>query len=113
MPTPADRRQAEALFVEAKKLLKQGKVAEACRKLEGSYRIDPAGGTVLNLALCHEEEGKIATAWAELKEALAMAKKANRRDRERIARDHLDAIEPKLPYLLVIPEKQDIAGLTW
>ena len=110
-PSAADRRQAEALFAEAKKLLAAGQVAEACRKFEGSYKIDPAGGTVLNLALCHEKEGKIATAWAELKEALALAKKANRKDREKIARDRIDAIEPRLPYMLVIPDQPDTEGL--
>lgn len=110
-PSATDRRQAEALFIEAKKLEKAGKIAEACRKFEGSYKIDPAGGTVLNLALCHEKEGKIATAWAELKEALAIAKKANRKDREKIARDKIDAIEPRLPYFLVIPDKPDTPGL--
>jgi hypothetical protein len=110
-PNAADRRQAEALFLEGKKLLKEGKTAEACRKLEGSYRIDAAGGTVLNLALCHEKEGKIASAWAEFKEALAAAKKASRRDREKIARERIDAIEPRLPYMVVIAEKPDTAGL--
>ena len=110
-PSATDRRQAEALFGEAKKLMAAGKVAEACRKLEGSYRIDPAGGTILNLALCHEKEGKIATAWAELKEALAAAKKASRKDREKIAREHIDAIEPRLPYMLVIPAQPDTKDL--
>ncbi len=110
-PSAADRRQAEALFGEAKKLLQAGQVAEACRKFEGSYKIDPAGGTVLNLALCHEKEGKIATAWAELKEALAAAKKANRKDREKIARERIDAIEPRLPYVMVIPEQPDTKDL--
>lgn len=104
-PSPADRVQAEALFNEGKKLLKDGQVAEACRKFEGSYRIDPAGGTVLNLGLCHEKEGKLAAAWGELKEALAAAKKANRKDREKIARERIDAIEPRLPYMVVIPDQ--------
>ena len=104
-PSPGDRLQAEVLFNEGKKLLKDGQIAEACRKFEGSYRIDPAGGTVLNLGLCHEKEGKIASAWGELKEALAAAKKANRKDREKIARERIDAIEPRLPYMIVIPDQ--------
>ncbi|MFO0590742.1 MAG: hypothetical protein U0441_24575 [Polyangiaceae bacterium] len=104
-PSAADRTQAEALFNEGKKLQKEGKIAEACRKFEGSYKIDPAGGTVLNLGLCHEKEGKIASAWGELKEALAAAKKANRKDREKIARERIDAIEPRLPFMIVIPDK--------
>ncbi|MBK8257790.1 MAG: hypothetical protein IPK82_34615 [Polyangiaceae bacterium] len=109
--TAADRRQAEALFAEGKKLQAAGQIAEACRKFEGSYKIDPAGGTVLNLGLCHEKEGKIASAWAELKEALALAKKANRKDREKIARERIEELEPRLPYFLIVVEKPDIAGL--
>lgn len=110
-PSAADRTQAEALFNEGKKLFKEGKTAEACRKFEGSYRIDPTGGTVLNLAACHDKEGKIASAWGEYKEALAAAKKANRKDREKLARDRIDALEPRLPYVVVIPDKSDTKGL--
>jgi hypothetical protein len=110
-PSGPERAQAEVLFNEGKKLQKEGKIPEACRKFEASYRIDPAGGTALNLGLCHETEGKLATAWGELKEALAIAKKANRKDREKIARGRIDAIEPKLPYVIVIPDKPDTQGL--
>src|SRR5262249_6120128 len=91
-PSAAERAQAEALFNDGKKLLKEGKTAEACRKFEGSYHIDPTPGTVLNLATCHEKEGRIASAWGEFKEALAAAKKANRKDREKLARDRIDAL---------------------
>src|SRR6185369_2523943 len=109
-PSGANRPQAEVLFNEGKKLQKEGKIPEACRKFEASYRLDPAGGTVLNLGLCHDKEGKLASAWGELKEALAAAKKANRKDREKIARERIDAIEPRLPYVIVIPDKPETEG---
>ncbi|UQA62194.1 tetratricopeptide repeat protein [Polyangium aurulentum] len=103
---------AEALFKEAKELLKRGKVPEACRKLEGSYRIDPAPGTLLNLALCHEKEGKTASAWGELNESLQIAKKTNRKDREKIAREHIAAIEPKLSrFVVAVPAEAQVNGL--
>jgi tetratricopeptide (TPR) repeat protein len=97
---------AEALFKEGKRLLKEGKVAEACRKLEGSYRIDPAPGTLLNLALCHEEEGKTATAWGELTESRELAKKAKRADRLKLAEDHIRELEPKLSRFVVAVPKE-------
>ena len=107
-----ERAQAEALFQEGKKLLAQGKVSEACEKLAASYRLDRAGGTILNLALCHEQEGRTASAWAEFKEALALAKAARRRDREKIASDHIAVLEKKLSHLVIkVAPGADVEGL--
>jgi hypothetical protein len=100
-PTPQQRALAESLFREGRKLMKDARYAEACPKLEESYRLDAAGGTLLNLALCHEAEGKTATAWTELGEALYLARKANRKDRQDLAKKHLDALEPRLSRLVV------------
>jgi len=103
---------AEALFKEGKKLLAEGKIAEACRKLEGSYRIDPAPGTLLNLALCHEQEGKTATAWGELNESRELAKKAKRADREKIAKEHISAIESRLArFVVAVPVEVEVKDL--
>ncbi len=56
-PTEADR-----LFQEGRDLLAAGKPDEACAKFELSIKKDPrAVGTLLNLALCNERLGKLAT----------------------------------------------------
>jgi hypothetical protein len=100
---------AESLFQEGKKLMSEGKYAEACPKLAESQRLDPGGGTLLALGLCHEGEGKTATAWAELNEALAAAIKDGNGVREKAARDHIAAIEPKIPHLVVKVPDEDAA----
>jgi hypothetical protein len=101
-PTAAQRTIAEGLFKEGKKLLAHGQIAEACEKLASSYQIDQAGGTLLNLGACHELEGKTATAWAEFNDALAMANKAGRAERQKAAREHIAVLERKLSRVTVL-----------
>jgi hypothetical protein len=101
-PVSADERDqglAETLFREGKRLMAAGDYAAACDKLAESERLDPAGGTLLALALCHEAAGKMATAWSEFQDALASAKRDGRADREDVAREHLAAVEPRLSKL--------------
>jgi hypothetical protein len=62
--------------------LTEGRVSDACPKFEESHRLDPSGGTILNLALCHEKEGKLARSWSEFNEASAFARRDYRADRE-------------------------------
>lgn len=112
-PTATERAMADGLFRDAKKLLARGKTPEACEKLSASYRLEPAGGTLLNLANCHEIEGKTALAWTEFSAALAAARKGGRADREKEARKHLDALEPRLSRVtLTVPEASAVPGLS-
>jgi hypothetical protein len=53
----------EALFREGRRLLKVGDISAACAKLEESQRLDPAPGTLANLAECEEQLGRTASAW--------------------------------------------------
>lgn len=112
-PAPTDAALAEQLFEEAKGLLEARRYGEACPKFAESHRLDPAGGTILLLAQCHEAQGKIATAWAEFKESLARAKEAGNARRERISRERIAALEPQLSTLTlrVPPEVAALPGL--
>ena len=97
---------AEALFERGKQLVEQGRTAEACTAFEESQRLDPAGGTLLRLALCREAEGKLATAWLEFLEVERTSKEgsgepAKLQERMRLAHEHLASIEPRLPKVVV------------
>lgn len=94
---------AEALFRSGQTLLEAGQVDEACEKLAESHRIEPALGTLLNLAVCHERQGRTATAWAELAQAAARAAQRGQPDRERFAQERMRVLEPRLSKLRLEP----------
>src|SRR5450755_1649841 len=62
--------RSNTLFEDGKRLLAEGKVAEACQKLAESNQLAARGGTLLNLGLCHEQQGKLLAARRELRDAL-------------------------------------------
>ncbi len=103
-PTRAEERNpvlAQALFDEAKRLVGAGDYARACPKFAESQRLDPSGGTLLHLAACHEQEGNTATAWAEFHEAISIARRDGRVDRENAAKARIAGLEKKLSRLTV------------
>ncbi len=92
---------AEALFENGVELMKAGRFAEACPKLETSQRVDPAVGTLLYLAECYEKLGRTASAWATFREAESLARGSNQADRARTAQTRAQKLEPELSYLTV------------
>src|SRR5580692_6130162 len=66
---------ADAVFREAQGLLAQGKTHEACEKFAESNRLDPQLGTLLNLAVCHEQEERTATAWSDYDAVVEQARR--------------------------------------
>ncbi len=106
-PTEADRGLAQSLFEDGRRLMEAGDFTHACPKLAESQALDPSGGTLLNLAVCHEKQGRLATAWSDFKEALSVARRDNRTDRFEVAREHLATLEPQVPLLTI-----QVAGAT-
>lgn len=111
-PSVDDKARASALFKTARALMSQGSAAEACPQLEESHRLDPSGGTVLNLALCYEQTGRLVRSTEEFREAIEFARHDSRQDRVQAAEDHLRAIEPRLSRLTVhVSESARLDGL--
>jgi hypothetical protein len=107
-----DRTRATQLFRDARALMAEKRYAEACGMLEESQRLDPAGGTLLNVALCHELQGRAATAWSEFKEAMRVAQRDHRPDREAAAEGHVRALEPHLARLVIeVPPDARVRGV--
>ncbi|MGD0676278.1 MAG: hypothetical protein ABSC94_12725 [Polyangiaceae bacterium] len=96
---------AEALFEDGRRLVAEGKVAEACPKFMASEKLDPSLGTLLNLANCLEKQGLLASAWASYREAASAADAAGRKDYVATAERHADALAPRLARLTVIVER--------
>lgn len=97
----ASRAQAQGLFDEGLKLMDAGRYGEACPKFIASNRLDPAGGTQMNVALCHEREGKTATAVLDYQTALAQAVRDKRKERESFAKERIDALTPLVPKVVI------------
>lgn len=111
-PSASDRALATELFKQGRALMLQKKPNEACPKLEESQRLDPGGGTLLNVAMCHELIGKTATAWAEFAEAAAIAQRDGRSDREKLALERAAALEPTLIRLVIeVPPDAEVPDL--
>jgi hypothetical protein len=66
----------------------------------------------LNLALCHEREGRLASSWSEFTEAGRIARRDGRADREAEAASHVSVLEPRLSRLMiVVPPAAQVSGL--
>lgn len=92
---------ADALFREARELIKSKDYPAACPKLAESYRLEPAPGTLYNLAECEEKEGKIASSlqrWQSLVDLLTTSKKLTD-PRLPAARKHVEALTKRVPRL--------------
>lgn len=104
---------AQALFEDAQRRVTAGDYEQACPKFKASYSLDPAGGTLLNLADCLERQGRIASAWSTFKDAKVQAQRDGRGERVTFAEEHIRALESKLAYLTIeVPAAANAADLS-
>lgn len=114
-PTPAraeDDAAGRVLFEEGRRLMAEGKYAEACPKFEEGQRLSPGVGMRFNQADCYEKIGRTASAWTGFMDAAGMARAQRQPDREKAAKDRAAALEPALVRLKIeLAPGAKLAGL--
>lgn len=102
---PRDAAAAEALFRAGRDLIAAGRYEEGCPKFQASFALDPSVGTLLNIAKCHEHDGKLLTAREEYARALVLTgdikDPARQKALEGITRQGISAVELRLPRIRV------------
>lgn len=107
-----NKASAVVLFKRGRRLMEAKHYAEACPLFAESYRLDPSGGTLLNLAFCHEQDNRTATAWAYYQDLLDRSQREGRADRARYAQSRLAALEPRLPrWTIVMGANEKLSGV--
>jgi hypothetical protein len=86
------------LFDEGRAQLKAGNFVEACAAFEKSQQLDPANGTLYNLAGCYVKLNKLASAWTAYR-TLGDTDSNEQRRADSLAQ--AKALEPRLPKLVI------------
>ncbi len=98
---PRDAAAAAQLFHEGYKLRQEGKDDAACKKFEESARLDPMAGTLMNLAECRANQGKIATASGWYHKAVTLADNQGDKTLLEKATAHARELDAELSYLKI------------
>lgn len=98
----AEESTADRLFTEGRAAMQARAFARAIPLLEESQRLDPAAGTLLNLAVCHAELGHTATAYRLFGEALFAAEQKGDVEQAELARERREALVGKLATVRVV-----------
>ncbi len=100
-PALAQTTPSDDAFLQGKALMEQGHTEEACRKFAESLALERRGGTLLNLGVCWEKQGRYATALRLLHEARTRALKDGRPERVALADERLRQVEGRVSWLTV------------
>jgi len=106
--------QAEEYFQQGKAAMARHDYAKACSLFEASKNLEDTLGTLLNLADCHQQAGKVATAWGEFTDAEQRARNAKppREERAVFAHERAEALRKILPRIKVnVPANVRVEGL--
>ena len=94
-----DSAAGEALYRAAKESAKKGDWEKACAQFAESQRLDPAPGTLVNLADCEEHRGLVTSAWTHFTEVESQFKAGDAR--AAYAHEHAAALERRIPRVTI------------
>lgn len=94
-----DPAAAEELFRQGRAAAEQHDYANACAKFRESNRLDPAVGTLFNMADCEERLGHLATSWTLFQEVSQRLPSDD--DRKGMAQKRARALESRVPMLTI------------
>jgi hypothetical protein len=112
LPAGAAPKEAQALMREAKALMARRQYAAACPKIAESQRLAPSPKSLLELAICHEKEGKTATAYAEFRTVVQQAEWEGPKQAAKTAKEHIAELETKVSHITIkVPTSSETDGL--
>src|SRR5579859_4657585 len=97
---PEPSTAADALFQSAKEAAARGDLRTACAQFAESQRLDPAIGTLLNLADCESRTGKLASALEHVRTARDQMSKVD--FRVPFASNQIAELEARVPHLILV-----------
>jgi hypothetical protein len=104
-------REAQTLLRDGKRLMAANQLTLACPKLAESQSLAPSASTLVQLALCHEKEGKNATALQEFK---TVQQQTSAKDPSAVtARQHVASLQGKVAHFTVkVPDLPETRSWT-
>jgi hypothetical protein len=94
-----DPAAAEELFRQGRAAAQRKDFSTACAKFRESNRLDPAVGTVFNIADCEEKLDRLATSWTLFQEVEQRLPRDD--DRRAIATERARSLEARVPTLSI------------
>lgn len=97
----SDKAMADELFKRGLALMQEGNFKAACTRFAASQELDPAPGTLLNLARCNEKLGRLARAWSRYRQAANLAQRMGQNKRTEFANERAARLESRLAQLTI------------
>jgi hypothetical protein len=96
----ADAPDADLLFRQGRASADAGDYPHACVAFTESFRLDPAPGTMLNLADCEQHIGRLASAWGHFVHLEKVLPATD--ERREVARERATTLAPRVPWMTVV-----------